>query len=98
MPTQPPTVSPPVLTAYWLNEARPSIEPAPPTRAWMDESAKRAAYRCLPLLVANQAGWIIRGGLAAAATWDGGPDPEHVRVECEASDGDPVVVSHFGQG
>ena len=34
------------------------LVPAPLRREWMDTSADRYAYRCLPLLIANQAGWL----------------------------------------
>lgn len=33
-----------------------SLEPAPSGRDWMDVAPQRFAYRCLPLLMANQAG------------------------------------------
>src|SRR5580700_12229942 len=33
-----------------------SLEPAPSGRDWMDVAPQRFAYRCLPLLLANQAG------------------------------------------
>jgi hypothetical protein len=90
---------PNTLTAYRLYETPMRLEPAPATRAWMDDTPRRFAYRCLPLVLANQAGWILRGGPPVVATWDGGPDPENVRVEVdEPDDHDPSVVSHFGSG
>jgi hypothetical protein len=48
------------------------IEPAPVERAWMDESIQRFAYRCLPLAIANRAGWIIRNPTTFVAVWNGG--------------------------
>ncbi|MGB7343206.1 MAG: DUF6065 family protein [Pirellulaceae bacterium] len=31
---------------------------APIEREWMDQTQKRFFYRCLPLTIANQAGWV----------------------------------------
>jgi hypothetical protein len=36
------------------------IEPSGPRREWMDKSCYKAAYRRLPLTMANQVGWVIR--------------------------------------
>ena len=47
--------------AYEIDaQAGMPLEPAPTDREWMDNSGQRYAYRCLPLVIANQAGWIIR--------------------------------------
>ncbi len=48
------------------------IEPAPVERDWMDGSIQRFAYRCLPLAIANRAGWIIRNPTTFVAVWNGG--------------------------
>ncbi|WP_162769119.1 DUF6065 family protein [Rhizobium leguminosarum] len=64
-------------------------------RGWMEDTPSRFAYRCLPLAVANQIGWVIRNERDADAVWDGGADIESVRVHC---DGARHVSSHFGSG
>ncbi len=48
------------------------IEPAPIARDWMDATPVRHPYRCLPLVIANQAGWILRSPAAFRAYWYGG--------------------------
>jgi hypothetical protein len=60
------------LTAYALeNHAEMKIAAAPPLRAWMNETHERFAYRCLPMLLANQAGWFILNSHEFRARWDG---------------------------
>ena len=41
------------LTAYVIDGHTLDIRPAPIERAWMDNTAQRYAYRCLPLSIAN---------------------------------------------
>ena len=48
------------LTAYQIHEDDTAqIRPARRERKWMEESDQKSAYRCLPLVVANQYGWEI---------------------------------------
>jgi Family of unknown function (DUF6065) len=35
------------------------LVPASRERSWMNSTRKRCANRCLPLLMANQAGWLV---------------------------------------
>lgn len=89
------------LTAYRTGDTSGwSLEPSPAKRAWMDEFPDKGPYRCLPMTIANQAGWVVRGPASFTATWNGGGradatsivmDPGH-----EAFAG--RVVSHFGRG
>ena len=46
---------------------------APPRRTWMDRSAGQFAYRCLPVVIANQTGWVVRNQVEFTAVWNGGP-------------------------
>lgn len=48
------------------------VEVAPVERDWMEQSPLRFAYRCLPLAIANRAGWIIRNPTTFVAVWNGG--------------------------
>lgn len=59
------------------------IRPATLERDWMDVSRNRFAYRCLPLTIANQAGWVIENPVTFTAVWDGGLDNFNVRVRFE---------------
>jgi LPS sulfotransferase NodH len=74
------------------------IEPAQPTRPWMDATPKRFVYRCLPLVIANQAGWFIRNSHRLTATWDGTPGIEGVRVAYDTPCANHYASSHFGSG
>src|SRR5438552_14789280 len=67
-------------------------------RAWMDETRDRFAYRCLPLNIANQAGWMMPCPVSFSAIWDGGRDLECVRIACERPEGNRWISSHFGSG
>ncbi|MGL6097162.1 MAG: DUF6065 family protein, partial [Fimbriiglobus sp.] len=63
-----------LLTAYLLADHVPSVEllPAPIDRAWMDAAPQRFPYRCLPLAIANQCGWILTSPASFQAYWYGG--------------------------
>jgi len=54
---------------------------ASPQRAWMDKTDDRFAYRCLPMVMANQAGWIIENPADFTACWSGGGRPEDIWFE-----------------
>jgi hypothetical protein len=51
--------------------AKVTLVPAPVSRSWMDATVERYAYRCLPLLIANQAGWFVLNSHELRATWNG---------------------------
>lgn len=74
------------------------VEPAPHDRDWMDSTDRRFAYRCLPLVVANQAGWIVRSPCAVQATWNGGQGLGDLQVTYPDGQVDNRVMSHFGSG
>jgi hypothetical protein len=73
------------------------IEPAPIARGWMDNAHLRHPYRCLPLVIANQSGWVLRTPAAFRAYWYGGPLKEDVEIQFDSAP-DPHIVSHFGSG
>ena len=96
-----PVLERPWLKAYALGATEGwSIEPAGAKRDWMDETFKRLAYRCLPLIAANQAGWVIRSAVSFTATWSGKPDNRGVRIAYDADSAaqSDAAVSHFGGG
>lgn len=90
------------LIAYVVADANGwSILPAPLERDWMDQSPNRFAYRCLPLVIANQAGWIIPCPVGFRARSTGKAD-YHNSVEL-VFDAQPDrwkgwISSHFGSG
>lgn len=51
------------------------------TRDWMDTSPERFPYRCLPLTIANQHGWMIACPADVTAVWDGTPGTSSVRLD-----------------
>jgi hypothetical protein len=70
--------------AYELHQAAEMpVTPAVVDRAWMDASHQRAPYRCLPLVIANQAGWWLRCPTSFTAIWDGGLAKENVQIHFE---------------
>lgn len=82
-----------------LKKHRVEMHPAPVRRAWMDVVAKAEAYRCLPLLMANQHGWEIVSPVTLTAVWNGGASARDLEVRADThGDLDPPVFSHFGQG
>jgi Family of unknown function (DUF6065) len=70
--------------AYELNSRTPAempLTPAPVDRDWMNATDQRYAYRCLPLVIANQAGWVIHNPATFTAWWDGGPLQADLHIE-----------------
>jgi hypothetical protein len=89
---------PHALIAYRIgNNPKMSLAAASANRDWMDETDGRFANRCLPMLIANQAGWMIRNGRAFRAMWLERAGLEGVIIE--PTGGTPCAASsHFGHG
>ena len=88
----------PEIVAHYIWGDTPPVC-APVTRKWMDETADRFAYRCLPLVIANQAGWVIENDESFKAIWDGGTDPAAIRIrQLDGKSPSRMVRSHFGAG
>jgi hypothetical protein len=88
------------LLAYVLDQD-PSdmpICPAPIERPWMDATPSRYAYRCLPLVMANQMGWWIACPRSFTVRWDGGTECRRLRLWFGRGPSDSRIVSHFGSG
>jgi hypothetical protein len=74
------------------------IRPAEATRAWMDATNERFAYRCLPLNIANAHGWEILCPADFTAYWRGGTDMKDVIIRgLPDAKPDDLPVSIFGQ-
>ena len=86
------------ITAYLIHDVpNMKILPAPVDRAWMDATNQRFAYRCLPLNIANQLGWLLTSPCTFEAYWYG--NPAKTDIEFRFLDfQDPCVTSHFGYG
>ncbi len=80
------------LYAYELHQAADMrLSTAPVDRTWMDAAPQRAPYRCLPLVIANQAGWWLPCPASFSASWDGGLGKENVQLTFEPPDAAPAA-------
>lgn len=83
------------LAAYLIpGQKALELGPADADRPWMTKHARR----CLPLMIANQAGWWIRNPTTFWATWDGGDEREAITLRSRRPDEPPLAQSHFGRG
>lgn len=90
------------LIAFTTRDNAPQITPAPINRAWMSgmsATGKGWPNRCLPMLIANQSGWLLRNRCAFTATWVGEENGVDVNIAPDKRDmGQFVPLSHFGNG
>ena len=89
------------LTAYPVRPREGwTLEPAKLQRDWMDQSIRRSAYRCLPMAMANQAGWMVGCPATFKARWTAAKPDAPVKItysdEKDARGGS--VASMFGSG
>ncbi|MCG8469885.1 MAG: DUF6065 family protein [Gemmatimonadetes bacterium] len=85
------------LTAYRVYDGALEIAKGTQKRAWMDALPERFAYRCLPLLIANQAGWDLLCPTGFSVRWNGKADLEAIKFKWDG-DPHPAAASHFGSG
>jgi len=74
------------------------IRPALVDRTWMETPAGKFAKRCLPMLIANQAGWELMNPSGFTAQWEGGDELEAVKIWLDPGAQPGWVISHFGSG
>jgi hypothetical protein len=87
------------LTALELNPGTTTqLRPARRDRKWMDDTPVKYAYRCLPMVIANQFGWDVLSSHKIRATWDGTTLNEGIKIEFLHGDGPQLATSHFGSG
>jgi hypothetical protein len=87
------------LIAYRVTEwPAMKLVTAPRTREWMDATRNRFANRCLPLLMANQAGWWVLNSHPIRVTWTGGWDPACVKIQSLDGSSHYPASGHFGEG
>ena len=89
----------PLIAYRHSGEGDMRIVPAPAQRAWMP-SHPSVPRRCLPLVMANQAGWLLLNSSPLFAVWTGGPDHSDLKVVYtkERPPNSAAASSHFGQG
>src|ERR1700728_3086905 len=89
------------LIGYITRDNAPQITPAPVSRTWMAKQSEADmgwSSRCVPMLIANQSGWVLRNPCACRCTcYD--QDGTDVLIQPDKHDGDQLLpVSHFGNG
>ena len=87
------------LLAYYRGR-RPSMEivPASRWRTWMEDTVGRNANRCLPLLMANEAGWFLLNERRFTVEWSGGEGASSVEVRYDGPRPPSPAASIFGHG
>jgi hypothetical protein len=87
------------FTAYRIPDKRgyPKIVRSAPDREWMDVTTRGWANRCLPLRVANQAGWFILNDVDFEVTWDGSVKLEGLKLRFKNGES-KLASSMFGFG
>lgn len=74
-----------------------TLAPAPARREWMDQTPQRFANRCLPLMMANQAGWFVTLTEPVEVSWSGEDGLGEITV-VGSDKARENVTSHFGSG
>lgn len=90
----------PRLEAYHVTgRSEVAIVPGRRWRDWMEETDRRVANRCLPLLMANESAWWLLNPVGFTVSWSGGERDADVRIVLdEGAHRDPLVASMFGYG
>lgn len=89
----------PTLTAYRLAGPELPLKPASPNREWMERTEGRNALRCLPLLIANQAGWMVLNTHRVVVVWRGGNSAADLHVVYHPTSPDYIAGrTLFGHG
>jgi hypothetical protein len=75
------------------------LKKSPKKRSWFTPHF----YRCLPLVIGNQHGFVISAEFDFAIEWNGGPEKEDVSIFLHEKPEDlanffPRIDSHFGAG
>lgn len=89
------------ITAYRVASTKGWVlEPAEPRRDWMEQTPEKGANRCLPLVIANQCGWIMRCPLRFKVEWNGKATQDALSFKFfdDGLDGNVPIKSSFGLG
>lgn len=65
------------------------------------DSMSKHAYHCLPVVIGNQYGFVIKSMVTFRALWNGGDAPSDTRIAFKDDECDhnaQIVSSHFGTG
>jgi antitoxin (DNA-binding transcriptional repressor) of toxin-antitoxin stability system len=86
------------ITAYALTGRNITLQPGQGDRRWMDLTSHRFAYRCMPMLLANQTGWDLCSTHDLRATWNGSANINAITIEDLGGEGVCPALSSFGSG
>jgi LPS sulfotransferase NodH len=86
------------MIGYVVSPEAPRILKAQSDREWMDATPRRFAYRCLPMVIANQAGWLVLNRHKLAVTWNGGVEQNALKIEYLSGQNPRHAISLFGSG
>jgi hypothetical protein len=85
------------LHAYRVSDVDMPLVPAPAEREWMSDPYV-AAERCLPIVMANQSGWLLLSAHCFTAHWNGGPKASDIEITYADGPEPYPAESVFGQG
>lgn len=86
------------LKAYKVHELDMPVVPAKRSREWMDSLPEAFANRCLPLRIANEAGWWILNSHTFEVVWEGLEHQTSLKVEYHDTEKPYPASTHFGNG
>lgn len=87
------------LIAHYFDGGPPMrLVPASREREWMHATARRFAYRCLPMTIANQAGWFVLNSHRVCVVWTGKEGADSVQVWHLSGEPPFPAISNFGHG
>jgi hypothetical protein len=89
------------LIAYPITKRpRTQLVPASRTRPWIPATSGGSATWCMPLMLANGAGWEVLTPVGVTAEWDGGADQAalHIQLDGGPTATDMLATSDFGSG
>jgi hypothetical protein len=87
-----------IVANYLFGKESVVIKPSSPKRDWMDETQDKYAYRCLPMVIANQHSWdaICPGDIQV--TWEGDNSFKGVKIDFLDYTSFNFASSLFGYG
>ena len=86
------------LIAYPISPLEMPLMVAPASRDWMGETHRHFAKRCLPLMIANRAGWLLVSMHTFTVTWNGDDKPAGLSIQYLSGGAPYPANSHFGSG
>jgi hypothetical protein len=87
-----------LIAYHGVPKPQMQIVPASRWREWMNQTIARGANRCLPLLVANEAGWFLLNEKRFEAEWNGGSALTDLEVRYDGPQPAGAARSNFGDG